>query len=197
VTQAPVLVATLGASSYTYVEATPAQDLRSFIAAHCRAFEFSGGIPEVVVPDNLKAGAAVGVALLGARLDQVSLEREQLLVKKADLQIQVDRLREELAEVRYGQAGLVVMSVNVIPEGLDELTRVRVRAEVASIVDDLVGRPVAELGPALAFHLLVGRTLTIEGAPVYLSVRAVVIGPETEFWVELRVAPAERAESGG
>ena len=34
--------------------------------------------------------------------------------------------------------GLVVMSVNVIPEGLDELTRVRVRAEVASIVDDLV-----------------------------------------------------------
>jgi len=31
------------------------------------------------------AGAAVGVALLGTRLDQVSLEREQLLVKKADL----------------------------------------------------------------------------------------------------------------
>ena len=112
------------------------------------------------------AGAAVGVALLGARLDQVSLEREQLLVKKADLQIQVDRLREELADVRYGQAGLVVMSVNVIPEGLDELT-------------------------------LDGRTLTIEGAPVYLSVRAVVIGPETEFWVDLRVSPAEGAESGG
>ena len=105
------------------------------------------------------------MALLGARLDQVSLEREQLLVKKADLQIQVDRLREELADVRYGQAGLVVMSVSVIPEGLDELTRVRVRAEVASIVDDLVGRPVAELDPALAFHLLDGRTLTIEGAP--------------------------------
>ena len=47
---------------------------------------------------------------------------------------------------------------------------------------------VAELDPALAFHLLDGRTLTIEGAPVYLSVWAVVIGPETEFWVELRVA---------
>jgi len=25
----------------------------------------------------------------------------------------------------------------------------------------------------------------------------VVIGPETEFWVELNVAPAEGAESGG
>ena len=61
----------------------------------------------------------------------------------------------------------------------------------------LVGRPVAELDPALAFHLLDGRTLTIEGTPVYLSVRAVVIGPETEFWVELRGTPAEGAESGG
>jgi hypothetical protein len=93
--------------------------------------------------------------------------------------------------------GLVVMSVNVIPEGLDELTRVRVRAEVASIMDDLVGRPVAELDPALAFHLLDGRTLTIEGSPVCLSARTVVIGPETEFWVELRGTPAEGAESGG
>ena len=62
-------------------------------------------------------------------------------------------------------------------------------------MDDLVGRPVAELDPALAFRLLDGRIPTIEGAPVYLSVRAVVIGPETEFWVELRVAPAERVES--
>ena len=42
--------------------------------------------------------------------------------------------------VLANREGLVVMSVNVIPEGL-----------------------------------------TIEGAPVYLSVRAVVIGPETEF----------------
>ena len=40
---------------------------------------------------------------------------------------------------------------------------------------------------ALAFHLLDGRTLTIEGAPVYLSVRAVVIGPETEFWAATRL----------
>ena len=56
VTEVPVFVATLGASSYTYVEVTAAEDLRSFIGAHCRAFEFFGGVPEVVIPDNLKAG---------------------------------------------------------------------------------------------------------------------------------------------
>jgi len=52
VTQTPVFVATLGASSYTYAEATATEDLRSFIGAHCRAFEFFGGVPEVIVPDN-------------------------------------------------------------------------------------------------------------------------------------------------
>jgi len=56
VSEVPVFVAALGASSYTYVEVTAAEDLRSFIGAHCRAFEFFGGVPEVVIPDNLKAG---------------------------------------------------------------------------------------------------------------------------------------------
>jgi len=52
----PVFVAVLGASSYTYAEATEREDQESFINAHVRAFEFFGGVPEVVVPDNLKAG---------------------------------------------------------------------------------------------------------------------------------------------
>ena len=52
---AAVFVAVLGASSYTFVEATTGQDLRSWIGSHMRAFEFFGGVVEVVVPDNLKA----------------------------------------------------------------------------------------------------------------------------------------------
>ena len=52
----PVFVAVLGASSYIYAEATEKEDLEGFIGAHIRAFEYFGGVPEVVVPDNLKAG---------------------------------------------------------------------------------------------------------------------------------------------
>ena len=52
---AAVFVAVLGASSYTFAEATPGQDLRSWIGSHMRAFEFFGGVTEVVVPDNLKS----------------------------------------------------------------------------------------------------------------------------------------------
>lgn len=51
-----LFVAVLGASSYTYAEATLSQDTDAFLSAHCRAFQFLGGVPEILVPDNLKTG---------------------------------------------------------------------------------------------------------------------------------------------
>jgi transposase len=53
---AAVFVAVLGASSYTYAEATWTQGLADWIGAHLRTFEFFGGTPEILVPDNLKSG---------------------------------------------------------------------------------------------------------------------------------------------
>jgi len=53
---AQLFVATLGASNYTYVEATWTQSLPDWIASHVRAFDFFGGVPTQVVPDNLKSG---------------------------------------------------------------------------------------------------------------------------------------------
>lgn len=52
---AQIFVAVLGASNYTFVEAHPAQTLQWFLGAHVRAFESFGGVPELVVPDNLKS----------------------------------------------------------------------------------------------------------------------------------------------
>ena len=51
-----VFVAVLGASNYTFVEVHESQNLRSWIGGHARAFEYFGGVTEVTVPDNLKAG---------------------------------------------------------------------------------------------------------------------------------------------
>ncbi len=52
---AAIFVAVLGASNYTYAEATWDQTLPNFIASHVRTFEFLGGVPLLLVPDNLKA----------------------------------------------------------------------------------------------------------------------------------------------
>ena len=52
---AQIFVAVLGASNYTYCEATWTQSLPDFLGAHVRALEFFGGAPRLFVPDNLKA----------------------------------------------------------------------------------------------------------------------------------------------
>lgn len=54
--EAELFVAVLGASNYTYLESTWSQGLCDWINSHVRAFEYFGGIPEIIVPDNLKAG---------------------------------------------------------------------------------------------------------------------------------------------
>jgi len=54
--EAQVFVAVWGASSYTFAEATWSQSLSDWIGSHVRAFEFSGGLPELVIPDNLRSG---------------------------------------------------------------------------------------------------------------------------------------------
>lgn len=54
--KAQIFVAVLGASNYTYAEATLSQQVEDWIGSHVRAFEFFGGVPEVIVPDNLKSG---------------------------------------------------------------------------------------------------------------------------------------------
>ena len=56
--QAQVFVAVLGASSYTFAEATWTQTLPDWTASHVRAFEFFGGCPELVVPDNLRSAVS-------------------------------------------------------------------------------------------------------------------------------------------
>ena len=52
---AQIFVAVLGASSYTYCEATWSQNLSDFLGAHVRALRYLGGVPVLLVPDNLKA----------------------------------------------------------------------------------------------------------------------------------------------
>jgi len=54
--QAQIFIAALGCSSYTFAEASLAQDLPSWIRSHVHAFEFFGGVPQILVPDNLKSG---------------------------------------------------------------------------------------------------------------------------------------------
>jgi len=56
---AELFVAVLGASNYTYAEATETQSVGDWCGSHTRALEYFGGVPELVVPDQLKAAVTV------------------------------------------------------------------------------------------------------------------------------------------
>ena len=51
-----LFVATMGASSRIFAVAVASQQIPDWTMAHIRAFEYFGGVPAVVVPDQLKSG---------------------------------------------------------------------------------------------------------------------------------------------
>lgn len=55
---AQVFVGVLGASNYTFAEATWSQGSLDWLTSHARMFAFFGGVPEMVVPDNLRSGVS-------------------------------------------------------------------------------------------------------------------------------------------
>jgi len=55
ISKAQIFVSVLGASGYTFVHATATQSSRDFIASHVHAFNFYEAVPNILVPDNLKA----------------------------------------------------------------------------------------------------------------------------------------------
>lgn len=56
IAKAHIFIAVLGASNYTYAEAVSSESLPCWINAHIHTFEYFAGVPQIIVPDNLKAG---------------------------------------------------------------------------------------------------------------------------------------------
>ena len=127
---AQIFVAVMGASNYTYAEATFSQGLADWIGAHVRAMTFLGAVPEIVVPDNLKSAVSrahryepqlnrayqewseyYGVGILPARparpRDKAKAEQGVLLVERWILARLRDRRFFSLAELNAEIARLL------------------------------------------------------------------------------------------
>jgi transposase len=58
VTEVELFVTVLGASSYTYAEATYTQTLAAFAGSTVHALEYFGAVPEMLVPDQLRSAVS-------------------------------------------------------------------------------------------------------------------------------------------
>ena len=59
IVEVELYVAVLGASNYTYADATRTQQLADFVGATVRAFEYFDAVSSVVVPDQLRSAVKV------------------------------------------------------------------------------------------------------------------------------------------
>jgi len=131
VREAQVFVAVLGASNYTFAEATWSQALPEWCASHVRALKFFGGVSELVVPDNLRSAVTsphryepdlnptyqdlaehYGFAIVPARVrrarDKAKVEAGVLLVERWILAALRNRTFFSLAELNAAIAELLV-----------------------------------------------------------------------------------------
>ena len=56
ISKAQIFVGVMGASNYIFAEATATQTLPDWLGSHTRMLEFFCGVPEIIVPDNIKSG---------------------------------------------------------------------------------------------------------------------------------------------
>lgn len=135
-------VGVLGASSLTYAEATLTQRVPDFLGSHVRMFEYFGGVPQVVVPDQLKS--AVTVASRSAPVIQrtyADLGRHYgTAIVPARPRKPRDKAKVEVA-VQIAQRWILARLRNETFFSLDALN-----ARVRELVDELNLRPMKRLG---------------------------------------------------
>jgi len=176
--QTQLFVATLGASSYFYVEAQWSQELPHWIGGHVRAFEYFGGVTAVVVPDNLRSATTkacryepqlnptyqdfarhYGLAVIPARV------RKPRDKAKVEVSVQVAE-RWILARLRDRQF-----------VGLDALNEA-----IRTLLDELNARPMAHLGASRRERFESLDRPALRPLPVYLyefaTFKNATVGPD-------------------
>ena len=141
--EAWIFVAVLGASNFTYAEATWTQGLADWIGAHTRAFEAIGGVPRLVVPDNAKT------AVIKACLYEPSVNRTYTeMAAHYDTAILPTRPRRPRDKAKV-EAGVLIMERWILGRlrnrcfySLAELNGA-IRELLAKLNDD---RPIRRLG---------------------------------------------------
>jgi transposase len=162
VTDAQIFVGVLGASNYTFAEATLTQSLPDWIGSHIRCFAFLGGVPRLVVPDNLRSGVTspcryepdinptylklanhYGVAVVPARVrkprDKAKAENAVLQVERRILARLRDHTFHSLVELNRAIAALLHLHNDQTTKSLGSS-----RAALFESIDRPALRPLSE-----------------------------------------------------
>lgn len=137
-----LFVATLGASSYTFAEATHSQKTPDFLGSQARALRFFGGVPRALVSDQLRSGIVVPCRYEPgphtAYLDFATHYGTALVPARP--RSPRDKAKVEVA-VQVAQRWILARLRNVVCRSLAELN-----AHIARLLEDLNARTMRSYG---------------------------------------------------
>jgi len=139
-----LFVAILGASNYTYAEATLTQQLQDWIASHQRAFAFVGGVTAALVCDQLKSGVVIPCRYepgLQRTYEELAQHYGTVIVPARPAHAR-DKAKVEVA-VRVVERWILARLRHETFFSLAALN-----ARIAALLADLTARPMASIGPA-------------------------------------------------
>lgn len=139
---AQVFVAVLGASNYTYAEASWTQSLPDWIGSHVRALAFLDGVPRQIVPDNLRAG------VLRANWYEPGINPTYRdLAAHYGTAILPTRVRKPRDKAKV-EAGVLVVERWILARLRNHrfFSLAELNAAIATLVADLNARPMRKLG---------------------------------------------------
>jgi transposase len=146
ITPAQIFVAVLGASNYTYAEATATQTLPDWIGSHGRVLAFLGGVPRQIVPDNPKVGVTKALWY------EPGLNRTYLdLAAHYGTAILPTRTRKPRDKAKV-EAGVLVVERWILARLRNRrfFSLAELNAAIAELVVDLNARPMKRLGVSRA-----------------------------------------------
>jgi len=141
VIEVELFVATLGASSFTFAEATRSQKRDEFIASTARAFEYFGGAPKITVPDQLRS-AVSGPDRIDPELNPVFAEFGEhygTAIIPARPRKPKDKAKVEVA-VQVAQRWILARLRNITLFSLEDLNEA-----IANLLEELNDRPFQKL----------------------------------------------------
>lgn len=139
--KAYLFVSALGASNYIFVQVYPNMKQQNFLAGHVESFEYFGGIPEIIVPDNTKT-AVIKTSLYDPELNPAYQELAEYygtVVLPARSRKPRDKAKVENA-VQYAQRWILAALRNMQFLSFGEL-----KNAVSAKLDELNKRPFSKM----------------------------------------------------
>lgn len=166
---AQIFVGVLGASNYIYADATWSQKVGHWVMSHAKMFEFFGGVPEVIVCDNLKS-AVTKVS----RTDPVLNSTYQAMADHYDTSIFAARAYKPQDKAKAENSVLIIGRWILFRLRKKTFTSLhQLNAEILKLLEDVNNRPFQKIKgcrsslfksieqPALK-HLPLTRFITLE-----------------------------------